>query len=182
MLDPKRQAYNEWLVIRSQQGERDAFEELLGYWRQRYLLYAIRRLDDRDAARDVTQDCLVSISRSLNKLADPAAYPKWSFRILERRCIDWQRRRIKDREVIQHQEELPEVGVTDRTEDRLSVEEILAQLDPRLSALLRLYYLESMRVSEIAQIYNVPSGTIKSRLFYARKMLASALDKAESNN
>jgi len=177
MRDLKQRSLNEWLVIRSQQGEKSAFNELIKNWEQRYYLYALNRLRDKEAARDATQDCLLSISRSLNKLKDPAAYPKWSFLILERRCIDWLRKVIREREVIEHPQELPEIAVRDNTDSELDVEQLLAKLDSRLAAILRLYYLESFSVNEIAQIKNLPSGTVKSRLFYARKLLAKALEE-----
>ena len=175
MLDLKQKAYSEWLVVRSQQGERGAFDLLIEHWQKRYFLYAFRRLNDREAARDVTQECLLSISRSLRKLADPAAFPKWSFRILERRCIDWQRKTIRAREVIQQRQSLPEIAVDDDIESKLTVETLPASLDTNLAALLRLYYLETLTIEEIAEILNVPTGMVKSRLFYARKMMTKAL-------
>ncbi len=171
----KRDSLNEWLVIRSQQGEKDAFTALVRNWQQRYYLYALNRLKDKEAARDVTQDCLLSISRSLGNLSDPAAYLKWSFRILERRCIDWLRKTIREREVIQQQETLPEIAVNDGNEAKLTVEQLLAKLDSRLAAILRLYYLEAFTVNEIAEISGVPAGTVKSRLFYARKLMMKSL-------
>lgn len=177
MRDLKQRSFNEWLIIRCQQGEKEAFTSLVNNWQRRYYLYALHRLKDKEAARDVTQDCLLSISRSLGKLSDPAAYPKWSFRILERRCIDWLRKTIRERELIQQQETVPEIAVSDNTEAKLSVEQLLAQLDSRLATILRLYYLESLTVDEIAEISDVPSGTVKSRLFYARKMMMKALEE-----
>ena len=177
MRDLKQRSYNEWLIIRCQQGEEEAFTALVKSWEQRYYLYALNRLKDKEAARDVTQNCLLSISRSLNKLADPAAYPKWSFRILERRCIDWLRKTIRERELFQQQETVPEIAVSDGIEAKLSVEQLLAQLDPRLATILRLYYLEALTIDEIAEISDVPAGTVKSRLFYARKLMLKALEK-----
>ncbi len=182
MLDLKQKAYNEWLVVRSQQGEQQAFALLIKYWQKRYYLYALKRLNDREAARDVTQECLLSISRGLGKLSDPAAYPKWGFRILERRCIDWQRKTIREREVIQQQEELPEIGVSDGTEDKLTVESLLESLDSSLATLLRLYYLETLTIEDIAEIHGIPTGTVKSRLFYARKMMIKALTSEQVSN
>jgi RNA polymerase sigma-70 factor, ECF subfamily len=179
MADLKQKSFAEWLVIRSQQGERGAFDELVKHWQQRYFLYAYNRLKDREAARDVTQECLLSISRSLNKLADPAAFPKWSFRILERRCIDWLRKKIREREVIQEQTEIPDLAAFDNTESQLSVEALLNKLDSRLAVILRLYYLETLSVEEIAEVQGVPKGTVKSRLFYARKLMIKVIGDNE---
>ena len=103
MLDHKKRAYSEWLVVRSQQGDRAALNSLVKFWQERYLLYALRRLENRDAARDVTQETLISICRNLGKLKDPVTYPSWSYRILERRCLDWLRKTIRERDLIEAQ-------------------------------------------------------------------------------
>ena len=172
----KEHSFNEWLVIESQRGEKDAFTTLIKNWEQRYFLYALNRLKSPEAAKDVTQESLISISKSLRELSDPVSYPKWSFRIVERRCVDWLRKTIREREFIQAQEELPEIPVRDGIEDKLSVEQLLSKTDSRLATILRLYYLEALTIQEIAEVSNVPSGTVKSRLFYARKMMKKLLE------
>lgn len=179
----QQQSYNEWLVIRCQQGEKEAFERLLENWRHRYFLYALNRLREREAAQDVTQDCLLSISRGIYKLSDPAAYPKWSFQILERRCVDWLRKRIRERKAMESeiadmqalQDEHTFLSV-DTLDSNLTVGQLLKNLDPRLATLVRLYYLEVLSVDEIAEITGVPTGTVKSRLFYTRKLLSQIVD------
>lgn len=177
MRDLKERSFNEWLVIESQRGEKDAFNTLIKNWEQRYFLYALNRLKSREAAKDVTQESLISISKSLRKLSDPVSYPKWSFRIVERRCVDWLRKTIREREFIQAQEELPEIPVRDGVEEKISVEQLLSKMDSRLAAILRLYYLEELTIQEIADVSEVPSGTVKSRLFYARKMMTRLLEE-----
>ncbi|GJM14564.1 MAG: RNA polymerase sigma factor [Pseudohongiella sp.] len=176
MRNLKERSFNEWLVIESQRGQKDAFDTLIKKWEQRYFLYAFNRLKNREAAKDVTQESLISIAKSLPKLSDSATYPKWSFRIVERRCVDWLRKTIRDREFIQAQEELPEIPVRDGIEDKLSVEQLLSKLDSRVATILRLYYLESLTIQEIAEVSEVPVGTVKSRLFYARKMMTRLLE------
>lgn len=176
MRDLKERSFNEWLVIESQQGEKDAFNTLVKNWEQRYFLYAMNRLKSREAAKDVTQESLISISKGLRKLTDPTAFPKWSFRIVERRCVDWLRKTIREREFIQQQEELPEIPIRDGIENKLTVEQLLSKMDSRLATILRLYYLEALTIQEIAEVSDVPSGTVKSRLFYARKMMTKLLE------
>lgn len=184
MKQLQQQGYNEWLVVRCQMGEAEAFERLVELWHRRYFLYAMNRLGQREAAQDVTQECLLSISRGIRKLADPAAYPKWSFQILERRRIDWLRKTIRERTVIEkelHEAQSLKADLEPETNElldsRLTVGQLLKMLDPRLATLLRLYYLESLSIEEIAEISAVPAGTIKSRLFYARKLLNEILNQ-----
>ncbi|MEQ8953816.1 MAG: RNA polymerase sigma factor [Gammaproteobacteria bacterium] len=178
MKRAKQQSLNEFLVIRAQQGDRISFNQLLQRWQQRYYGYALNRLGNSEAAKDVCQDCLLSISRSLGGLSDPAAFPTWSFRILERRCVDWLRKTIREREAVVSSGELPETAVEDRTtaEDASTeVKKILRSMDGRLATVLRLYYLEELPVTDIGEILNVPTGTVKSRLFYARKLFVDAI-------
>lgn len=176
MRDLKERSFNEWLVIESQRGEVEAFNTLIKNWERRYFLYALNRLKNREAAKDVTQESLISISKGLRRLADPATYPKWSFRIVERRCVDWLRKTIREREFIQAQEELPDIPVRDGIEAKISIEQLLAKMDSRLASILRLYYLETLTIQEIAEVSDVPGGTVKSRLFYARKMMTKLLE------
>ena len=88
MSTVKERSYHEWLVVNSQLGDRAAFDELLTAWQPRLIAYAVRRLRDREAARDVVQECLLSMTRGIGSLRDPAAFPAWCYQLLERRCVD----------------------------------------------------------------------------------------------
>jgi RNA polymerase sigma factor (sigma-70 family) len=175
----KVQSYTEWLVLNSQQGNARAFDELLRSWHKRWLLYAVARLGDHEQAREALQECLLSISRSIHKLRDPASFSKWTFQIMDRRCTDLLRRRIRERE---HHQELTRLSLTEETatvefqEQSLTLQRAFQQLGEPLARLLRLYYLEGFAVEEIAEIIGIPSGTVKSRLFHARKIMAKILE------
>ena len=58
MHDLKERSFNEWLVIESQRGEKNALNTLIKNWEQRYFLYALNRLKSPEAAKDVTQEAL----------------------------------------------------------------------------------------------------------------------------
>ena len=95
---------------------------------------------------------------------------------MERRCVDWLRTTVREREFIQVQEELPDIPVRDGIGNTLSVQQLLSKMDSRLATILRLYYLEALIIQEIAEVTNVLSGAVKSRLFYARKMMTNLLE------
>ena len=61
-------------------------------------------------------------------------------------------------------------------EQRSHVERALATLNPNHRTILNLYYLEELSVGEVAQILEIPEGSVKSRLFYARDALKVALN------
>lgn len=182
MDEARNQSYNEWLVINSQLGDSKALNELLENWYQRLLVYAVRRLEDPAAAEEVVQETLLSITRGLGKLRDPAAFPKWCFQVLDRRCSDYFRKLTKRR---QHQIDTPiealeqshqTLELQNQLEPTLTVDKLLNHLEPEVKSLLKLYYQESFTVKEIAQITGIPQGTVKSRLYYGRKLLASILE------
>jgi len=182
-MDEKQKSYSEWLVARCQQGDESALGALLEMWGGRFLSYASYRLNEKHAAQDAVQEALVAICRNLHKLSDPASFPRWGYTIVERRCLDWQRKRVRERQVLTEDENeaAARVGadVSAATEASLDSDRLLDILEPELRALVRLYYLEELSVGDIAQIYELPSGTVKSRLFYARKQMQNFLEKTD---
>lgn len=177
----KERAFSEWLVMRSQQGNREALNSLLELWQERYYLYALRRLNSIETARDVTQDALLAICRNLGKLKDPVTFPSWSYRIVERRCVDWLRKTIRERDVIDSEKEIPDMAAPDSETTEIGIAKILGTLEPEIRSLLQLYYMEELSVAEIATILDIPGGTVKSRLFYARKLLADVVDNTSGD-
>ena len=185
MDDAKEKSFNEWLVINSQLGDELAFNQLLEAWQPRLMAYALRRLGDRELAREAVQECLLGVTKGLSRLRDPAAFPGWCYRLLERRCIDAIKSRIREgqklaelaRQTPEIQAEPDEIG--DPLVQRVSLQQALAQLDSNMSAVLKLYYQESFTIEEIADVLDIPAGTVKSRLFYARKTLAAILEDGD---
>lgn len=177
----KERALTEWLALRSQQGDQQALQQLIGLWRPRYLAYVRTRVGDPEAANDIVQEGLISLCRSLGRLRDLGAFVSWSYRIMERRCADWLRAKARDSNIIEFVDQLPETSSvldSERVQTSLTVATLLATLDGKLAGTLRLYYLEELSVSDIAAIYKVPPGTIKSRLYYARKYLQDSQRQA----
>jgi len=177
----KQRTWHEWLVVNSQLGDRTAINELLTDWYPRLTAYAIRRLGDRDQAKEVVQEAMLGISRGLVHLRDPATFPSWCYTQLERRCIDSIRRDIQERKKVSGLTETGELPADATSEEdlagELSFERTLSRLDSQQQLLLKLYYQEAFTVSEIAGILEIPAGTVKSRLHHARKALAVALEE-----
>ena len=183
MDDAKEKSFNEWLVINSQLGDESAFDQLITRWQPRLLAYATRRLGDRELAREVVQECLLGVTRGIVRLRDPAAFPGWCYKILEMRCIDAIRTRIKDQQKLSElaqQQPDPGADLPDgaaQLEQKVSIQQALARLDSNLAAVLKLHYQESFTIEEIAGVLGIPAGTVKSRLYYARKTLAAILEE-----
>ncbi|NNF39635.1 MAG: RNA polymerase sigma factor [Gemmatimonadetes bacterium] len=186
----KRAVFDEYLVLRSQGGDAQALQELIQHWYGRLYGFALGQLQDAEGAKDATQDALISISKGIRRLEDPASFPKWAYQIVIRRCADWQRREIRWRKrhvtdshaAIEHVEaRRASSEPTESGTDTEVVQRAIGRLEPELGTVVRLFYFESFSVREIAELLEVPTGTIKSRLYYARTRLKQTLGEDEDD-
>ena len=178
-LDP---AYDELLVLRSQDGDMRALDELVERWQGRFFRHACRLTANPDSARDAVQEAWIAIVRGLGRLDDPARFAPWAYRILSNKCVDWVRKqgrkRRLDKSLTEHRRREDAVAVQqpERDEARRTVAGALRSLPRSQQGLLALYYQDGFGVSEIAQILEIPVGTVKSRLYHARNALKEALE------
>ena len=169
---------DEYLVVRSQLGDADAFRRLVRRWHGRVLVRALHLTRDPEAAEDVAQESWVAVIRGLRGLRDPARFPAWTLRIVAHKSRDWIRREEARRRAALRAE--PDPSAPDTPELAASIERVragLARLDPARRSILRRFYLEGMSVAEIAEALGIPSGTVKSRLFHARDALKALLEE-----
>jgi len=172
----KEHIYNEWLVIRAQQGETEAFQELVELWYQRLFSYTFRLTGSKDATPDLVQDTLFVVSKKLRTLRDPSMFPNWIYQIVSFKCRDWIRKQQRNRnhtETLDANTEEPENET--QMDDQILLKESLKQLETPYYEVIRLFYLEEFSVREISALLEIPVGTVKSRLYNARKLLKSLL-------
>jgi RNA polymerase sigma-70 factor (ECF subfamily) len=173
---------DELLVLRSQEGDASAFEQLVGRWQERLWRHAWRLVGDENAAWDVLQEAWIGISRDLHRLEDAAAFPAWAYRITSNKCRDRirrERRRRKAVEAYSEQVRHAEDHASNAEEQCAALKEALARLPGRDRAILSLRYEEEFDTAEIAAILRIPEGTVKSRLHYARKRLRELLEQTD---
>jgi RNA polymerase sigma-70 factor (ECF subfamily) len=171
---------DELLVLRCQEGDAEAFELLVGRWQRRLWRHAWRLTGNESAAWDVVQEAWIGISRGIARLADAAAFPAWAYQIVSNKCRDMVRRERRRREAaetysewMQDQEQEPAIA----EQQHSNLQEALDQLRGPDRAVLSLRYEEDFDTAEIACILGIPEGTVKSRLFYARRRLRKYLEK-----
>jgi RNA polymerase sigma-70 factor, ECF subfamily len=170
---------DELLVLRCQEGDAAAFELLVGGWQERLWRHAWRLTGDEDAAWDVLQETWIGINRGIARLADAAAFPAWAYQIVSNKCRDSIRRDRRRREAAKTYSEWMqgrEQEVTLACERHGNLKEALDQLSGPDRAVLSLRYEENFDTAEIARILGIPEGTVKSRLFYARRRLRKYLE------
>ncbi len=186
MKRDSRQVLTEWLVLEAQGGSEAAFTDLHGLWRADLRRLALVRVERPEAADEVLTEVWLAIARQLSRLDDPACFPRWAFRIVERRCADWIRQRslLRRRETAAASaaDELAPASLSavEPTDDVLRLRTVIASLPSEQRELLHLYYDLERSVSEIAEVLALAPGTVKSRLFSVRETLKLKLEKLPS--
>jgi RNA polymerase sigma factor (sigma-70 family) len=163
------QVFDEALVLYAQGGRREALERLASRWRPRHYAHARRLLGSADNAADAVQDAWVGIVRGLWRLKDPARFPAWSYAIVTRRCQDLLRRRSRAMET-----PLDEIVEPHAPTKRDGIDDLrvgLTALPREQRAAVALFYRDGFTVLEIAEALKIPVGTVKTRLFHARRTL-----------
>ena len=179
------QVADELLVLHAQAGDRRALAVLARRWERRLLLHAMRLTNHPDGAREVAQDTWLAITRGINRLNDPAAFRAWAYSILRRKAADWIRTRRIDRRraALPPDHRAPAAALPDPADpadpaDR-PIRRALATLGPEDRELITLRHVEDLSVAELATVFAVPAGTVKSRLHTARARLLAALTATE---
>ncbi len=169
------------LVVRAQNGDGSAFEALALRAHPRLQRVAVGILRDPDVAEDAVQQALLAIWRDLRRLRDPRRFDGWSYRLLLRRCYAEAKRRPRW---------LPETDLDERDEPvagdalgRVVVRDELERAFHRLPieqrAVVVLHHLMDLPVEEVADILDIPVGTVKSRLSRAMRGLRAAIEADE---
>jgi RNA polymerase sigma-70 factor (ECF subfamily) len=158
-------------------GDRHAFGELVARYRNRLWGIAVRTLRHPEDAADVVQEALVAAYRRAGTYRGEASVRTWLHRILLNACIDRLRKEHRQRTV-----PLPESEPRERRPDvamdvvtRLSVVDALAELPAHQRVAVVLVDVQGWPVDEVAEVLEVPVGTVKSRCARGRVRLGALL-------
>ncbi len=174
-----RAAQDETLVHRYLDGDVSAFEELMRAHEDRVFAICLRMLRDREAALDATQETFVAVFRKADRFAGRSAFSTWLYRVAVNTCYDMLRRqRRRPTTALPDHVEPPDPTTEDqlRSADlRPEIEAALAALPAEFRSAVVLADLEDLPLQEVGEILGVPVGTVKSRVFRGRRLLAQAL-------
>jgi RNA polymerase sigma-70 factor (ECF subfamily) len=129
-------------------------------------------LDDRGRADEVSQEVWAAALKALPGLRQPERFAPWLFTIVRRSVVDNLREQYSRVDPPDGEHVDDEV---DAVLDRALVADGLAELPAREREVLILFYLQDMALEECAQVLEIPPGTVKSRLFRARRLLRDRL-------
>jgi RNA polymerase sigma-70 factor (ECF subfamily) len=174
-------------MVLSQKGNRYAFEALYERYKDRLLHFFYRMLNSRsDKAQDFLQDTFFNVLRNLDKFCSDKKFSSWIYTIAHNLCKN-EYRRIEVRSNVQSYENLdytalPFENCDSFIEDQIdlasfqnALKKELSKLDPEKYCTFILRFQENFSIKEISEIMDCSDGTVKSRLFYATKIITDKL-------
>jgi len=164
-------------VEQARHGDRAALDALLRRHHDRLHALCWRMTGNRADAADATQEALMAIVRGLPRYDGRARFGTWAYRVAVNACIDELRKRRRRPEPMQDaaDRERPTPSGADAVVDRMVIDDALRTLRPEFRAAVVLRDLCGLEYAEIAEVLDVPIGTVRSRLARGRGALADQL-------
>lgn len=172
------------LISRARGGDRDAFGALVEQYRDNVYRLAYRMCGNAYDADEAAQEAFVAAWRALPNFRGDAKFSTWLYRLTTNAAINVMRREkrhqtVGDGEMIEVADDADSPQETvERTEQQEAVQEALATLSEEYREVLLLRYMEELDYAEIAEVLQLPSGTVKSRINRAKAALKAALLKS----
>ncbi len=171
------------LVQSALSGNRDSYGILVKNYTGFVYTMALRMTGDHHMAEDLCQDTFFKGWLKLKNLKEPAAFSGWIATIARRTCLNAVEKRSRKMEVGEEETVFVNLSPTlpesyDST--RVILEEAIAKLSLRDRQLITLCYFQELSSTEIAEVMEVPSSSIRVYLMRARKQLKEILKEREN--
>ena len=175
------------LIAECLRGRVQAFEELVCRYQDRLYNTVYRLLGNAEDARDAVQDAFINAYQSLNSFKGDSQFFTWLYRIAINTAISLKRKNrnlqvFRGPDMPEPIDESPTSKpehAMESAEDEKRVQAALNRLSPEHRTVLILKDLEGQKYDAMAELLNVPIGTIRSRLHRARLELRQLLEEGD---
>jgi RNA polymerase sigma-70 factor (ECF subfamily) len=181
MADLEKRLYEQVLVLRCQTGDEAAFAQLVERYGPRLLYYLQKVFSRKDGAEDVLQDVWLTVFRKVRDLTDPGAFTTWLYRIAQRRAHRVLRKRQLSCRPMEEAEQVADLSAEApefSAEEGQLIHAALDELTLEHREVLVLRFLEAMTYEDIAAVTGCQIGTVKSRLWHAKRALRRILERS----
>ena len=186
LIKPRYQEMtDESLMIAVSKGDQRAFNEIYQRYSSPLLGYFIRMLwKDREKAEDFVHDIFAKIIRKPELFYPKRSFKTWVYSVANNMCKnEYKKQEVRkntsnglDETYVVKDHNANVLSEVSDNQFRYEFEKSLEGLDGKHSEVFKLRHLEGLSIKEIAEILEISDGTVKSRLFYATKYLASSLE------
>lgn len=166
------------LIQRSKAGDQIAFGEIFEQYKNLVYKTGYLLLDNPHEAEDALQEVFVKVYRSLDQYQpSKAAFSTWLYRITVNHCLNQRRKSLRAVDPLERSGSVsqPLRTLEDQFADEQAIQQALNRLSVKLRAVIVLRYYHELAYADIAQILEIPLGTVQSRLNQAMKQIQHAL-------
>lgn len=182
------------LVKKAIGGDEQAYKKLVEKYQRALYFHILKMIKDKEQVNDLVQEAFVKAFDNLNTYSTNYAFSTWLYRIATNHTIDYLRKKklktlsidepVKTRDGEMQMQLEDESAGTDRNIIRKQrqdmVQEAIEDLPPKYRKVIEMRHMEEKSYQEIADVLDLPLGTVKAHIFRARELLYKALkDKRE---
>lgn len=177
------------LVKRAIGGDEQAYKELVEKYQRALYFHTLKMIKDKEQVNDLVQETFVKAFDNLNTYSTNYAFSTWLYRIATNHTIDYLRKKklktlsidepVKTRDGDMQMQLEDETAETDRNIIRKQrqhiVQDAIEGLPRKYRKVIEMRHMEEKSYQEIADVLDLPLGTVKAHIFRARELLYKAL-------
>ena len=166
------------LVAATLAGRSEAFGTLVERYDRAVYNLCLRTLRDAEEAKDASQEAFLKAFRALRTFRPGAKFSTWIFSIAYHACCDRlaRRKRFSDSELPERADPSPGPALmAERRDEASQLRAAIDALPEKYRTVITLYHLQGHQYEEIAQVLDLPMGTVKTHLFRAKEQLRRQL-------
>ena len=167
-------------IKRAMNGDKQAFINIIE--EHKIALYKVMKaiLQNEDDVCDAMQETLIDIYENIHKLQKEKCFKTWATRIAINECYHIIRKqKINQDKIVKIQTETVAQEKENSSIEKTDIEIAISKLDKDLRVVVVMYYYNNLKVNDIAEVLQIPAGTVKSRLSRARESLYESLKQEE---
>lgn len=177
------------LIKKILKGKKSSFEELMKKYNKRIFGFIYRMVRDEETAVELTQDFFIKIYKVMPKYNFEYKFSTWAYRICYNLVIDHVRKNqayvdsldgdtVTPKQMMESENYVSEDGfeVLAKAEIRDYTWSVVDRIPVKYKELILLRYLQGLKYDEIAEITELPVGTVKNRIFKAKEILKMEIE------
>lgn len=161
------------LVKKAMKGNTKAYGQLIEQKKELLYRTAYLHVKNEQVALDLVSETIIKGYESIHTLREPAYFKTWLIRILLNNVKDYFKK-VKDEVSYEFLEEFPDEKRT-CVEEKLDLKNAIDTLPKKYQSVIILKYYEDMKISEIAEVLDIPEGTVKAYLHHGKEALKTCL-------
>lgn len=175
------------LLIKAKNGDKNAYGKIVKNYMRRAYFAALSIVGSSEDAVDLSQEAFIKAYRALKKFDQEKKFYTWYYSILRNLCLNFLRNKkrhatnfseIYDLLESSKDENQDTENMIERNETRKIVWEAIWKLSPEDREIITAKDIVNASYEEIAELLQIPIGTVMSRLYYARKRLKKIIEQS----